>query len=133
MRDTQQAWLSVTVSALVRLGSASRGLWTWLSRLLTPTSEVMSTPKLPEPKRKIAILGGGMGAMTAAFELTDRPGWQNHYDITVYQMGWRLGGKCASGRNLDPQLGKRIEEHGVHVWFGFYDNAFRMIKKCYAE
>jgi uncharacterized protein with NAD-binding domain and iron-sulfur cluster len=133
MRVTQQAWLTATVSALVRLGSASRGLWTWLTRLLTPTTEVVPAPKLPEPKKKIAILGGGMGAMTAAFELTDRPGWQNHYDITVYQMGWRLGGKCASGRNLEPGLGKRIEEHGVHVWFGFYDNAFQMIKKCYAE
>ena len=133
MRDTQQAWLTATVSALVTISSASRGLWSWLTRLLTPTTEVVLTSKLPEPKKKIAVLGGGMGAMTAAFELTDRAGWQNHYDITVYQMGWRLGGKCASGRNLDPQLGKRIEEHGVHVWFGFYDNAFRMIKKCYAE
>jgi uncharacterized protein with NAD-binding domain and iron-sulfur cluster len=133
MRDTQQAWLSATVSALVRLGSASRGLWTWLTRLLTPTNEVVSRPQVPDRKKKIAILGGGMGAMTAAFELTDLPGWQNDYDITVYQMGWRLGGKCASGRNLEPGLGKRIEEHGLHVWFGFYDNAFRLIKKCYAE
>jgi uncharacterized protein with NAD-binding domain and iron-sulfur cluster len=27
----------------------------------------------------------------------------------------------------------RIEEHGLHVWLGFYDNAFRMMRECHAE
>ena len=49
-------------------------------------------------KERIAILGGGVGAMSAAFELTSTPGWQERYEITVYQMGWRLGGS-ASGRD----------------------------------
>ena len=80
---------------------------------------------------KIAILGGGVGAMTAAYFLTDQPGWQNNYDITVYQQGWRLGGKGASGRNA--AMGERIEEHGLHIWFGFYANAFKMIKAAYAS
>ncbi|CAN7279364.1 NAD(P)-binding protein [Pseudoduganella sp. LjRoot289] len=80
---------------------------------------------------KIAVLGGGVGSMTAAYYLTDRPGWQNNYDITVYQQGWRLGGKGASGRNA--ALGQRIEEHGLHIWFGFYANAFAMIKQVYAS
>jgi uncharacterized protein with NAD-binding domain and iron-sulfur cluster len=79
---------------------------------------------------KIAILGGGVGAMTAAYYLTDQPGWQNNYEVTVYQQGWRLGGKGASGRNAE--LGQRIEEHGLHIWFGFYANAFKMIKEAYA-
>jgi uncharacterized protein with NAD-binding domain and iron-sulfur cluster len=79
--------------------------------------------------QKIAILGGGVGAMTAAFWLTDQPGWQNRYEITLYQMGWRVGGKGASGRNA--ALGQRIEEHGLHIWFGFYDNAFNTIQKAY--
>jgi uncharacterized protein with NAD-binding domain and iron-sulfur cluster len=48
-------------------------------------------------------------------------------------MGWRLGGKCASGRNGEEDFGKRIEEHGLHLWFGFYDNAFDLIKSCYQE
>ncbi|HAT31820.1 MAG TPA: acetoacetate decarboxylase [Janthinobacterium sp.] len=80
---------------------------------------------------KIAILGGGVGSMTAAYYLSDQPGWQNKYDITVYQLGWRLGGKGASGRNGD--IGQRIEEHGLHIWFGFYANAFAMIKQAYAS
>jgi len=27
-------------------------------------------------KQRIAILGGGMAALTAAFEITNAPGWQ---------------------------------------------------------
>jgi uncharacterized protein with NAD-binding domain and iron-sulfur cluster len=83
------------------------------------------------PKQKIAILGGGVGALSAAFALTEVPGWQERYTITVYQKGWRLGGKGASGRNA--ALGQRIEEHGLHTWMGFYENAFSLIQKCYKE
>jgi uncharacterized protein with NAD-binding domain and iron-sulfur cluster len=94
---------------------------------VTP-GEVIHDNSVVKPK-KIAILGGGVSAMTSAFYLTDQPGWQNQYDITVYQMGWRLGGKGASGRNA--QIGQRIEEHGLHIWFGFYQNAFRTMQKAY--
>ncbi|GAA4416141.1 NAD(P)-binding protein [Nibrella viscosa] len=52
-------------------------------------------------------------------------------DITVYQLGWRLGGKCASGRNLKAHA--RVEEHGIHFWFGAYHNSFRWIDDCYAR
>jgi len=82
-------------------------------------------------RKKIAILGGGVGAMTAAFELTAQKDWQEHYEVTVYQMGWRLGGKGASGRNHEAQ--ERIEEHGLHILLGFYDNAFNVLKRCYDE
>ena len=43
-------------------------------------------------RRKIAILGGGVGSLTTAYYLTSKPGWQDEYEVTVYQMGWRLGG-----------------------------------------
>jgi uncharacterized protein with NAD-binding domain and iron-sulfur cluster len=82
-------------------------------------------------RQKIAILGGGMASLAAAFELTAQPGWRERYEVTLYQMGWRLGGKCASGRNS--ALNGRIEEHGLHVWGGFYENAFRLIRRCYDE
>jgi len=81
--------------------------------------------------QKIAILGGGAGALSAAFYLSARPDWRERYDITVYQQGWRLGGKGASGRNA--RLGQRIEEHGLPIWFGFYANAFAMIRAAYTE
>jgi uncharacterized protein with NAD-binding domain and iron-sulfur cluster len=82
-------------------------------------------------KKKIAILGGGVSAMTAACYLTEKPDWQTKYDISVYQMGWRLGGKGASGRNAE--YGQRIEEHGLHVWFGFYANSFKTLQNVYTE
>lgn len=76
----------------------------------------------------VAIIGGGCAGLTAAFELS-RPEHQGRYRVTVYQMGWRLGGKGASGRRPDG----RIEEHGLHLWMGFYENAFRLMRECYAE
>ncbi|HVG49912.1 MAG TPA: NAD(P)-binding protein, partial [Rubellimicrobium sp.] len=82
-------------------------------------------------KRRIAVLGGGVGAMSAAWALTSRPGAQDDYEVHVYQVGWRLGGKGASGRNR--LQGQRIEEHGLHIWSGFYDNAFRVMRDCFDE
>ncbi len=77
---------------------------------------------------KVAVVGGGCAAMAAAFELT-RPEHRGRYEVTVYQVGWRLGGKGASGRGP----AGRIEEHGLHLWMGFYENAFRLMRECYAE
>ena len=42
-----------------------------------------------------------------------------------------LGGKGASYRNA--AAGDRIEEHGLHLWAGCYENAFRVIRECYEE
>jgi uncharacterized protein with NAD-binding domain and iron-sulfur cluster len=80
-------------------------------------------------KKRVAILGGGLGGLAAAYELTKEDDWHDRYDVTVYQKGWRLGGKGASGRGESD----RIEEHGLHCFWGFYDNAFAMLHRCYAE
>jgi uncharacterized protein with NAD-binding domain and iron-sulfur cluster len=82
-------------------------------------------------RERIAILGGGVGALSAAFYLTEQPGWSDKYEITVYQQGWRLGGKCASGHDLRPGYGDRIYEHGLHIFAGFYDQAFDMLRRAY--
>jgi uncharacterized protein with NAD-binding domain and iron-sulfur cluster len=79
----------------------------------------------------VAILGGGAGGLSTAFALTATPELRERIEVTVHTLGWRLGGKGASGRNA--ALGQRIEEHGLHIWFGFYDNAFAMIRRCYDE
>lgn len=79
--------------------------------------------------RRIAVLGGGLSAMTTVYTLMQEPDWEQKYDITIYQLGWRIGGKGASGVN--PNIGYRIEEHGLHLWMGFYENAFKMIKEVY--
>ena len=80
---------------------------------------------------KVAVLGGGPAAMAAAYELTDTADLRRRYEVTVHTLGWRLGGKGASGRNA--RIHNRIEEHGLHIWFGFYDNAFNLIRRCYTE
>ena len=71
-----------------------------------------------------------MGGLAAAYFLTD-PTLNNHCDVTVYTMGWRLGGKGASGR--DQARYNRILEHGLHIWFGTYHNAIALMHRCYAE
>ena len=83
---------------------------------------------VPAAKKRIAILGGGMASLTAAYQLTKTPELRAQNDVTLYQIGWRLGGKAASGRDsLD-----RNCEHGLHVWFGFYENTFQLIQELYA-
>lgn len=70
-----------------------------------------------------------MAALAAAWRLTEA-GWRDRFaSVTVYQRGHRLGGKGASSRGPNG----RIEEHGLHVWLGSYENAFALLRACYAE
>lgn len=70
-----------------------------------------------------------MGGLSAAWRLSE-PGWEERFEsITVYQRGGRLGGKGASHRGDH----HRVEEHGLHIWLGYYDNAFRLLRECYDE
>ncbi len=78
----------------------------------------------PRPVR-VAIVGGGCAGVAAAWHLSRQRG----YEVHVYERSWCLGGKGASVRDKDG----RIHDHGLHVWLGFYENAFRMARDCYAE
>lgn len=86
---------------------------------------------MTDKKRRIAVLGGGLGSLAAVQALTDAPDWQDHLELTVYQIGWRLGGKARSGRNARNNL--RSEAFGHQVWWGCYDNAFAMLRRCYKD
>jgi uncharacterized protein with NAD-binding domain and iron-sulfur cluster len=83
-------------------------------------------------RQRVAIIGGGPAGLAAAFELTDA-NRDTEYEVTIFQQGWLLGGKCASGRNPDPGYGDRIEEHGLHIWFGCYENVHSVLDRCYEE
>jgi uncharacterized protein with NAD-binding domain and iron-sulfur cluster len=70
-----------------------------------------------------------MAGLTAAWELSSGD-WRDRLEsITVYQRGWRLGGKGASSRGRHG----RIEEHGLHLLLGCYDATFRVLRQVYAE
>jgi uncharacterized protein with NAD-binding domain and iron-sulfur cluster len=88
-------------------------------------------PPAPPPKEKVLILGGGLGALATAFELTATEERRQKYDVRILAQGHLLGGKGASWRNR--AKADRIEEHGLHVIFGFYHNFLRMFREVYAE
>lgn len=80
-------------------------------------------------RERVVVLGGGMAGLTAAWELSSGQ-WRDRFEsITVYQRGWRLGGKGASSRGPHG----RIEEHGLHVLLGYYDATFRVLREVYQE
>lgn len=88
------------------------------------TSNNRKKAKRGQPAR-VAIVGGGCAGLAAAWHLSKQQG----YEVTVYEKSWRLGGKGASGRDSQGH----IREHGLHIWLGFYENAFKMMRECYAE
>lgn len=84
----------------------------------------------PVSKPKVVILGGGMAGLSAAWRLTRQPDWRDRFEsVTVHQMGWRLGGKCATGRGPHD----RVEEHGIHLFGGGYYNTLAMMREVCAE
>lgn len=81
-------------------------------------------------RRRIAVLGGGCAGVAVAHALSRTTRARESFEVTVYEQSWRLGGKGATGR--DPRHGGRIEEHGLHVWMGFYEHAFAAAREALA-
>lgn len=88
-------------------------------------------PGPPAVKERVLILGGGLGALSTAFELTRTEELRDRFDVHVLAQGHLLGGKGASWRNR--ARADRIEEHGLHVIFGFYHNFMRVFREVYGE
>ena len=77
------------------------------------------------PVTRVAIVGGGFAGIAAAWSLSQ----QKDFQVDIYEKSWRLGGKTASAR----ADGDYIVDNSLGVWLGFYENAFRMMRQCYAE
>jgi uncharacterized protein with NAD-binding domain and iron-sulfur cluster len=76
--------------------------------------------------RRIAILGAGPAALTAAWNLSE-PGLAN--EVTIYQQGWRAGGLCSAGR-VGPE--QWINQNGTHYLFGCYTSSIGLLEAAYA-
>nr|BAI47574.1 zeta-carotene desaturase [Ipomoea sp. Kenyan] len=76
------------------------------------------------PKLKVAIIGAGLAGMSTAVELLD----QGH-EVDIYDSKSFIGGKVGS---FVDRRGNHIEM-GLHVFFGCYNNLFRLMKKVGAE
>ncbi|KAK7356000.1 hypothetical protein VNO80_15265 [Phaseolus coccineus] len=76
------------------------------------------------PKLKVAIVGAGLAGMSTAVELLD----QGH-EVDIYESRSFIGGKVGS---FVDKRGNHIEM-GLHVFFGCYNNLFRLLKKVGAH
>lgn len=79
-------------------------------------------------KTRVLIVGGGPSGLATAWELGHGPR-RDQLDISVYTLGWRLGGKGATGRGPNG----RIQEHGIHGFAGFYANSTAMLRQSYLD
>ncbi|KAG0602256.1 hypothetical protein M758_10G002200 [Ceratodon purpureus] len=87
--------------------------------LFPPEPEAYTGPKL-----KVAIIGSGLAGMSTAVELLE----QGH-EVDIYESRKFIGGKVGSFKDKD---GNHIEM-GLHVFFGCYNNLFRLLKKVGAD
>lgn len=105
-----------------------------------PAQKASPARSLPHDKPlQIAVLGGGPAGLACAWLLSKptlssgKPAWSaRHADapgltITVVEAEGHLGGKAASRERSGP-LASGIEEHGLHVLMGCYDNLLSMLK-----
>jgi uncharacterized protein with NAD-binding domain and iron-sulfur cluster len=82
-------------------------------------------------RRRVLVLGGGIAGLTTAFELSRTPELREAWAVEVVEMGHRFGGRLASSHN--PARWGRNQEHGLHVWFGLYDNTFRLAEDVWRD
>lgn len=82
---------------------------------------------------KVAILGSGIGALTTAWRLLNddvQRQANKKFELTMYQVGFRLGGKLTTGR-APAEENYKIQDHGLHTLYGYYENAFKMVREVY--
>ncbi|HWY25900.1 MAG TPA: NAD(P)-binding protein, partial [Nevskia sp.] len=117
------------VEATVMSGMAAARALCGYPQLIHGERFLQGTAEEPAPV-KVAVLGSGCGALSAAYWLSRTEELRRRYQVTIYTPGWRLGGKCASGR--DAAEHQRILEHGLHIMMGFYETVFQALRDCYA-
>jgi 15-cis-phytoene desaturase len=117
---------SLALELFMRRGSRRNFLTT-----LAAASAVQLLPDTSEaawlPGRKVAVLGGGVGGMSAAHELAERG-----FDVTVYEKKSIPGGKARSMGVPGSGVGGRRDlpgEHGFRFFPGFYKHVTDTMKR----
>lgn len=83
-----------------------------------PTADRGRRPLPGESRATVAVLGGGIGGLSAAQELAERG-----FDVTVYEANDRFGGKARSMPGPQRGLGPALPaEHGFRFFPGFYSH-----------
>ena len=88
------------------------------------------TPPTARAKTRVAILGGGPGGLATAWALSRTAALRDRYEVTLYTLGFRLGGKVATSQAKSRHA--RFESHGPHTWSGFYENSFTIARDVLA-
>jgi uncharacterized protein with NAD-binding domain and iron-sulfur cluster len=74
-----------------------------------------------------------MAGLAAACGSANRAGNSASDAITVYQRGWRPPPPPPGGKGAPARRARPIEEQGLHIWLGSYENAFTLLRACYDE
>jgi hypothetical protein len=74
-------------------------------------------------KKRVLVVGAGLGGLSAAIHLLEEAGDSVHVDL-IHQ-GHLLGGKATSWMEGDYRVG-----HGFHVLFGFYEEMLGLLERC---
>lgn len=81
-----------------------------------------------DSRTRVLILGAGPAGLSAAHALSRTPELRARYAVTVYQVGWRAGGKFSSGRRPPAST---IDVNGTHFLFGCYNETFALVREAY--
>src|SRR5690349_12010188 len=110
--------------------------------MTTQEQELERAPAQANDRRiRVAIIGGGLAGMAAAYRLLHED-VSNRFEITIYEMSDRLGGKAGATRWMQelPELPDRVrrlfgnpsnhyEDHGYHILPQWYVNTWKIIKR----
>lgn len=114
---------------MYRISRVTAPCSTWNRRRETMDAEaVPGVPRYVLRMEKVLIVGAGLGGAAAAWSLSRTPALRARFQVTLVQPGWRMGGKGASGRQAGST---RIHEHGLHMFMGWYERAFYMMREVY--
>jgi isorenieratene synthase len=119
---------AVLVGAVIRASFSSVVRWAVRRRLGGFTHRYNHVdPNLPlEPRdtRRVAVIGGGLAGVSAAFHLGERG-----FAVTLLEREPYLGGKVGSWTTTGPEGEQLPVSHGFHAFFRHYYNLNRFLRR----